>query len=863
MRIPDKITLEGLEAKWREAWEAEGVYRFDRTAPRSLIYAIDTPPPTVSGTLHIGHVFSYTHADIIARFWRMQGREVFYPIGWDDNGVPTERRVQNYFGVRCDPSLPYGGEAEVPPGPNGTVRSVSRQRFIELCTQLTAEDERAFEELWRTIGLSVDWSLAYTTVGDRARRVSQADFLDLVERGLAYQAEAPTLWDVDFQTAVAQAELEDREVEGRYHRIVFALDGGGEVEIESSRPELIPACVALVVHPEDERYRSLVGRTALTPLFSVPVPVIAHPLADPAKGTGVAMACTFGDLTDVTWWREAGLPLRVIIDRRGRLIPSVDFASFGSRDPEAAVRWYERLAAKRSPEARVAIAEALAEAGLLRGVSRVRHVVKHYEKGERPLEVLATRQWFIRLLTLRERLLERAAELEWLPPHMRVRLEDWIRGLNQDWNVSRQRFFGIPIPVWYPVREDGTVDYDHPIFPAREDLPVDPQAEPPRGFTESQRGVPGGFVADPDVLDTWATSSLTPQLAGGWLEDEELFRLVYPMELRPQGQEIIRTWLFYTLVRAELAFGQLPWRRALISGWVLDPDRKKMSKSKGNVVTPMPLVERFGADAIRHWAAGGRPGVDTAADEAQMRVGRRLAIKIANASRFALQRVAAGATASPRWVALDAAELAALDAVVARATAFLVDHDYTSALAVIEEHFWSFCDDYLELVKVRAYGEDSPERSSALAALEIAVDVFVRAFAPFLPFVTEEVWSWFRTGSVHRTAWPQPDEALRRYREATREGTAAVPGELRAAVSWVLAQVRRAKTSAQRSLRAPVRRLVIRAPEAWIEALREAREDVMAAGGIEVLELEDAEEPEALVELGAAGPETAPEPASS
>jgi len=850
VRIPDKVALEGLERKWSEAWETRGVYRFDASAPASLVFAIDTPPPTVSGTLHIGHVFSYTHADVIARFWRMQGREVFYPVGWDDNGVPTERRVQNYFGVRCDPSLPYEGDGAELPGPEGgAVRPVSRRRFIELCTRLTAEDERAFEELWRTVGLSVDWSLVYTTVGERARRISQADFLNLLQRGHAYQAEAPTLWDVDFQTAVSQAELEDREVEGRYHRIVFEVAGGGELEIESSRPELIPACVAVVVHPDDARYQGLVGREAITPLFRVPVPVIAHPLAEPERGTGAAMVCTFGDLTDVAWWRDAALPLRLVIDRSGRLIERVDFASFGSLAPNKATRWYERLAGKRPPEARRAIAAALEEVGALRGVQRVRHAVKHYEKGERPLEVLATRQWFIRILPLRDRLLERARELEWIPPHMRVRLEDWIRGLNQDWNVSRQRFFGIPIPLWYPVRSDGVVDYDHPIVPSREDLPVDPQADAPRGYREEQRGVPGGFVGDPDVLDTWATSSLTPQLAGGWLVDPELFAKVFPMELRPQGQEIIRTWLFYTIVRAELSFGKLPWRRALISGWVLDPDRKKMSKSKGNVVTPMPLVERFGADAIRHWAASGRPGVDTAADEAQMRVGRRLAIKIANASRFALQRVAAGTgEASASWVALDAAELAALDATLERATQALVQSDYTSALSAIEEHFWSFCDDYLELVKVRAYGQDGPERASGLATLEIGVEILLRAFAPFLPFVTEEVWSWFREGSVHRAAWPQPGEALRRYGAAV--GVAREPSILvREATSWALGEVRRAKTAAQCSLRTPVRLVELRAPRPWLEAIEEGLSDLRAAGGIEEVDLVEASEPSARVTL--------------
>ncbi|WP_298388210.1 valine--tRNA ligase [Ferrimicrobium sp.] len=865
INVPDKVSLDGLEEKWSQVWEARGTYRFDESVPKEAIYSIDTPPPTVSGSLHIGHVFSYAHADIIARYQRMQGREVFYPVGWDDNGVPTERRVQNYFSVRCDPSLDY--EPDFVPDPAAKeLRPVSRANFIELCEQLTQLDEQVYEMLWRRVGLSVDWSLTYTTVGLESRKVSQAAFLSLLERGEIYQSSSPTLWDVDFQTAVSQAELEDRPVTGKYHRIRFRLMEGGEVEIETSRPELIPACVGLVVHPDDTRYRSIVGQQVITPLFHVPVRVIAHPLADPEKGTGAAMVCTFGDLTDVAWWRDGGLPLRVIVGRDGRLVDTVVFGSeeFPSLDHEDANANYRQLVRRRSEAARERITELLERSGdLLAPPVNVKHAVKFYEKGERPLEVVASRQWFLRLLEHRDALIQRGRELEWLPPHMRVRYENWVTGLNADWNLSRQRFFGIPIPVWYPLDAKREVDYTHPLIPKMEDLPVDPLGQAPRGYTEDQRGQPGGFTADPDVMDTWATSSLSPQLAGGWLSNPSRYAKVFPMDLRPQGQEIIRTWLFYTVVRSDLEFGELPFKQALISGFVLDPDRKKMSKSKGNVVTPLPLVERFGADALRYWAASGRPGVDTAADEGQMKIGRRLAIKVANATRFVL------GTLTREEVALDLTEphpldvafLAVLDSAVRDATARLARNDYTGALETIERVFWEFCDDYLELVKVRAYGDTMEDdlplvtatragRLSALRTLRLANELLLRSLAPYLPFVTEEAWSWFHDDSVHRNAWPQPGECLRGL---GLTGKGDVPEQASSGVfrvaQEVLAEVRRVKSEHRLSPKTPVDRLVVRANSARLEAVGCALSDLAAAGMVRLIELHETTDESLFVEV--------------
>ncbi|MGH8874714.1 MAG: valine--tRNA ligase, partial [Acidimicrobiia bacterium] len=557
--VPDKPSLDGLEQKWSARWEADGTYRFDRSKDRAEVFAIDTPPPTMSGSLHAGHVFSYTHTDTIARYRRMRGWEVFYPMGWDDNGLPTERRVQNHYGVRCDPSLPYYPSFAPPARPPDQPIPISRRNFIELCHGLTQEDERAYEELWRTLGLSVDWRHTYATIDDHCRRVSQRAFLRNLARGEAYQAEAPVLWDVDFRTAVAQAELEDREIRGALYRVAFRRPAGLPVEIETTRPELIPSCVALVCHPDDRRYRPLVGTTVRSPLFGVEVPVVTHELADPEKGTGIAQVCTFGDTTDVTWWRELDLPSRAVVGRDGRLQQETpEWVT-----SEAGRAAYGLLAGKSAHGARQAIAELLRGSGDLAEEPRpITHAVKFYERGDRPLEIITSRQWYIRNggrdADLQEALLLRGKELRWVPDFMRVRFEHWVGGLVGDWLISRQRYLGVPLPLWYRVTKDGIVDHAHPIGPDQGALPVDPSSDPAPGFDEAQRGRPGGFVGDPDVMDTWATSSLTPQIACGWEEDPDLFARTFPMDLRPQAHEIIRTWLFSTVTRAHLEHGCLP-----------------------------------------------------------------------------------------------------------------------------------------------------------------------------------------------------------------------------------------------------------------------------------------------------------------
>ena len=830
--LPKNYDAPATEARWRAEWQRLHLFDRNRNAPRDRSFVVDSPPPTVSGSLHMGHVFSYTHQDVNVRYRRMRGWNICYPMGWDDNGLPTERRVQNYFNVRAEPGVPYRPDLNVTPvherkdealrqaqgaQKGARVRPedepplvISRQNFIELCHTVTAADEVVFRDLFQRLGLSIDWHEEYATIDDRCRRIAQRSFLDLAQKGHVYQVEAPTMWDVDFQTAVAQAEVEDREKQSAYHDIEFGVEGGSAFTISTTRPELLAACSGVAVHPDDPRYSKLIGHYAVTPAFFVRVPIFSTTLADPTKGTGILMVCTFGDQMDVIWWREHKLALRQIVGKDGRVQPrTFGTPGWDSARPEQANANYAKLVGKRLPSARAAVVEMLRDAansalvtvpspseGEGQGVGirpplaaepkPVTHAVRYYEKGESPLEYLTTRQWFVRLLDKKAGLLEMGRRIAWHPDFMRKRYENWVENLNVDWCVSRQRYFGVPIPVWYRLDSQGTPDYSQPIVARPEQLPVDPMTQTPHGYDESQRGRPGGFIGEADVFDTWFTSSLSPQIVARWGELDDQMSELFPMDVRPQGHDIIRTWAFYTIAEAMLHHHAMPWRNIALSGWILDPDRKKMSKSKGNVVTPADVLARHSADSVRYWAASLRLGVDTAFDEQLFKVGKRLVTKIFNAGKFVLQqtdgpdafegassqraRLQPSPSPSPSQgeginhaitSELDRAFIAELREVVRKATEAFEQFEFTQALEISESFFWSgFTDNYIELVKARARSESDPAgRASAVATLRLSLSAFLRLFAPFTPNICDEVWSWTfaaETGlpSVHTAPWP-------------------------------------------------------------------------------------------------------------
>jgi valyl-tRNA synthetase len=844
--LPKSLEFPEVEKRLGDVWSKDQIYKFNENDTRP-IYSIDTPPPTVSGSLHVGHIFSYTQPDVIARYKRMSGYSIFYPMGWDDNGLPTERRVQNFFHIRCEANLPYEPGLDLPPilstmtekeleAKKIPQRNMSRKNFIEHCHKLTVQDEKMFKDLWSHIGLSVDWNLEYATIDENSRKIAQLSFLDLYHKKEMYQIEAPTIWDVDFQTAVAQAELEDREVPGAFHDIEFQVEGGGSFVIATTRPELLAACVGVTTHPDDARYKHLIGKNAISPLFGVKVPIFGSEVVNPEKGTGILMVCTFGDQTDVQWWREQKLPMRQIIGRDGRL-QAITFgsASYPTKDAVKANEEYQKIQGKTVKQAQKLVVESLLAAGVLKNTPKpLNHAVKYYEKGDRPVEILTTRQWFVKLVDKKEKMIEFGAKVKWHPEFMYSRYKNWTENLSIDWCVSRQRFFGVSIPVWYHLDQNGAVDFSRPILPAKADLPVDPMSDVPSGFAENQRGKAGGFIGESDVFDTWFTSSLTPQLGSKWELNPKLHAKIFPMDLRPQAHEIIRTWAFYTIAKAMLHEEKIPWKNIAISGWVLDPDRKKMSKSKGNVVVPSQFIDEFGADAVRYWAASARFGVDTAFDPGIMKIGRRLAMKIFNAGKFVLSNSAEAGVVTE---ALDLAFLTKFKKLCEEAVKSFESYEPAAALMETERFFWShFTDSYLELVKSRTWGDKtSPEqlreKASAVHALRFSMKTFLKLFAPFLPYSTEEVWQFgfqSESKSIHTASFPSPDDFA--------NFTEGNPDAFDAAMAG-LSAINQQKTLSKVSIARPVVSIQLKAHPNTIASLTHVKRDLMGTTKVERMEI--------------------------
>jgi valyl-tRNA synthetase len=782
--LPKRYHPRTVEPRLHADWQEAGLYDFDRESD-APVYSIDTPPPTVSGNLHLGHVYSYSHTDFVARFWRMNGYNVFYPMGFDDNGLPTERLVERREGIRPE--------------------EVDRATFIAMCLAVAEEAGADYRALWERLGLSIDWRYSYHTNGELARRTSQRSFIDLYRQGLVYRRRAPTLWCPECRTAIAQADLNDLQRASTFYTLTFELDDGRPLEIATTRPELLPACVAIFVHPEDARYTGHVGGEARVPLFGQRVPILADAGADPEKGTGAVMCCTFGDVADVAWWYIHKLPLREGLDRTGRL--SELAGNFAGLTVE---------------EGRRRIVAALEAGGLLSGRQEIPQSVRVHERCDTPVEYAVTRQWFIRVMDFKAKLLEAGAGVRWYPEHMQARYREWVENLDWDWCISRQRYFGVAFPLWY-CEACGEILLADPS-----ELPVDPRVQGPnRACACGSRD----FRPETDIMDTWATSSMSPQIVGRWLTDPDLYAKVFPFSLRPQAHEIIRTWAFYTLVKSQHHFDILPWSDVAISGWGLAPEGMgKISKSRGGgPVSPVEMIERYSADAVRYWAASTGPGRDAIISEEKIHMGAKLVTKLWNVARFS-QRFLAGAGPAPgasgdlpvlspadRWI------LARTQGLIRRATAQFLRYDYAAAKQEVETFFWrDLADNYLEMAKVRLYGAPGDARAGAVYALRHAVGATLKLFAPFLPHVTDEIHRHLFAGadgstSIHRSRWPEPDA---RFEDAAAERFGEILVEIATAV-------RRFKSEQSLPLGTEIPRLELVASEPDLSMrLKAATEDI-------------------------------------
>lgn len=724
MPLAKQYRPEEVEPRLLEKWLAEGIYAYapEGEGPR---YAIDTPPATVSGHLHLGHVYSYSHPDFMARYFRMNGYNVYYPMGFDDNGLPTERLVEKRYGI--------------------SAVQAGRKAFIQKCLEVSEAAEEEYRAVWQRLGLSIDWRYTYRTIDERSRRISQTSFLDLYQKGLVYRKRAPTIWCPECRTAIAQADLEDLPRASESVTVPFTRQDGQALPIVTTRPELLAACVAVFVHPKDERYQRLVGEQVITPLYGQRVTVFADSDVDAQKGSGVVMCCTFGDQADVAWWRRYHLPLIEAIDRHGRMTSAA-----------------MQLAGQPILIARRQIKQELEQAGLLLERQPLEQTLRVHERCDTAVEYLVEQQWFVNVLDHKPELLAAGARIRWHPAHMAARYQSWVESLSWDWCISRQRYFGVPFPVWYCQACAATVTA------RREQLPVDPLAQSPAGSCPACGGA--AFWPETDVMDTWATSSMSPQIAGGWLDDPLRYNRLFPMALRPQAHDIIRTWTFYTVVKSLYHFGQVPWSDVFISGWgVAGEGMGKISKSRtGAASSPAEMMRRYSADALRYWAASTGPGRDAVISEEKIQAGQKLIIKLWNVARFSEPFLSdftppaalPGATPADLWL------LASTQALVRRVTRAFEGYEYALARNEIEGFFWrDLADNYLEMAKQRLYDPQHTQHDAARFALHRALRAVLLLLAPFLPYVTDAIYGELfghkaASASIHRARWPQPEENL-------------------------------------------------------------------------------------------------------
>ncbi len=770
--MDSKYNPDIVEDKIRKFWEKEKIFAFDSKSKKP-IYSIDTPPPTVSGDIHLGHIFSYSQAEFIARYKRMRGYNVFYPFGLDNNGLPTELLIEKKFNVVAE--------------------DLGREKFTELEKKEVKVYNDKYIELWKTLGLSVDWSLLYQTISDDVQKVSQKSFLELHKMGRVYKKEAPVLFCPKDKTVVSQMELKDKMLKSKLFEIKFSND----VTIATSRPELLPACVAIFVNPQDKKHSKLIGKEVKVPLFGNTVKVIGDEKVDPSFGTGVVMCCTFGDTTDIDWYKQYNLPLKIVIDEKGRMK-------------------HEKYKGMKIKEAREKIVEELKEKGLIVKEQELEHSVNVHERCDTEIEFIVKEQWYLKYLDLKEKFIELGRKINWYPEFMRTRYENWVNGLHWDWSIARQRYVGIYFPVWYCKKCGET------IFAREEDLPVNPFVDKPK--EKCAKCGSSEFLPETDIMDTWATSSLTPLINARWGLDNK-YEQIFPMGLRAQAHDIITFWAFTTIVKSYLHKGTIPWKDIMISGHGLDPKGKPMHKSQGNVMYPEPYLKKYGADALRYWASSSILGEDNSFQEKEVVSGSRLINKLWNLGRL-IDMNDVGIKKEKSHNPIDLWILSELNSVIEAATRKFDNYDYYGAKTLIENFFWDFANDYVEFIKHRIYKDDEIA-SSTMAVVYLQI---LKMLSPFIPFVTEELYqSLFLEGknlksfinerekSIHITKWPEFDKSKEDAKDFAR-GEKAVK---------IIRFIRRWKHDNKLALNAPIKEITL--SKKLEKELGDAVEDIKGA----------------------------------
>jgi valyl-tRNA synthetase len=792
MELPQRYDPKEAEKRWLSYWEQEQIYKFNPDTTKE-IFSIDTPPPTVSGKMHIGHAFSYTQMDFIARFHRMKGEEIFYPFGTDDNGLATERLIESINNVKNT--------------------NMDRKVFVKLCLDTLDKIRPDFVQDWKNLGVSADYSIHYSTINEHCQRISQKSFLDLYTSGREYRKNAPIMWCPECHMAIAQVELEDKEKDSQFVFMRFKVETGDFITIATTRPELMPACVAIFVHPDDERYKKFVGKKVSIPFFNRHVKVFANEAADPNFGSGAVYHCTFGDADDIDWVIKYKLPIIEVMNKDGTLNEKAG-----------------KYKGMRSKAARKAIIADLQEAGLIEKIEPVRHVVNVHERCQTEIEFIMTEEWFIKYLDLKDEFLRAGNELVWFPPFMKNRLDNWIHGLKWDWCISRQRYFGVPIPVWYCAKCKEIILADE------SQLPVDPIKDTPKIKACPKCGSTK-FVPEQDVLDTWATSSLSPFLAADLFKKHPVYGKLFPFSLRPQAHDIVTFWLFNTMVKSLLHHNKNPWKMAMISGWALDPHGKKMSKSKGNVVDPREYITKYCADALRFWASCSKLGEDMPFQEKDFVTATKIITKLWNASKFALMHLEnytfrelmpSELTLTDRWL------IAELHTAIKNSTDFFNSYEFSRARLETENFFWNiYCDYYLELIKDRLYNKDSyskQEIESVQYTLFTTTLSVLKLFAPIMPYITEEIYHLHfaeceHKKSIHVSEWPVPNSHF-----ISEPSLAA--GRF---VMKVLEECRKAKSEKKLSMKAPVKKITAKS-KISLEDFNGLEKELKAATKAEVIE---------------------------